>query len=920
MSDDENVETERSSKSKLGKADQKALRTAIKKFLEAVSEKGTGKEAAGQCAGVLLHVAITALRSRITETRGARGTAAPSETKKVSLIENAGGVWSTLLAISILETTTSDDKIVVENAIRSAAKNIGAKKTGDGTKIDLSDKRRSPLRTIREVVRQTCEDKPSISQMIKILESSPRAKYDNVEEYAHVFETLRALVLDYARQEATSPDGTVDPTRMKEVAKDTCTMLSRPYQESLTGDGGTFTGTSAKAVPKGMKKSQGVGFMQDKKLLTNQIAWQGRHSIYYNEMRSVESRIGDIMRTKKCKRWFEKTFQKLCKSEHYDIAMNGRSHGGGIKTVEDEIDPALIEAMEGASGAHKKGGGVREDANEKAGYEVVPSSKSTSTSGSDSNSSSSDDDSSSSETDDESDFHDSHQEATDGELRVGYRRSVIKKTLNEILVIVSYENPELSGSRRARAWTADKRKMLQDRVETISGMVQEGGDCTTSWGEITMSEMTDAMGGKWAARHPRNARFVGAMIQGICVDARRRSLMAADEMFGSGRDEYQIALQGGAGMANHHMLVAIERYEREETRRRDVGVRGAIGDHDDSSESDTSASDGGAVGPGEPTSGAGSTGESKRNDDTGRTGHQHGAVRMAVGSTAAACLCCGEVGKPCQSVVDGGGKRIIPSLLLTLCHKGHIVRTAVWTDLSGNKRTWCTGCGQFCYGRFKYEKANGPIDGLSSKGCEAAQLVKDGSTQAFTKILADLGVSEGTKVASKGWSARGTWKTSRSRYRNPAPQSPGCGADAVGENVGGEPTNTPDDNGGGDGAAVPGNRVCSITEAELDAKIAAAVSKGRKDSEAVGAGSSESIGHVKKMKKKVKSQATQFNEARSERIMKTRIAKAKEEAAAQVARLVKAAEAEHEKNLGSDSTYYSSESESEYDPNAKGVT
>ena len=82
------------------------------------------------------------------------------------------------------------------------------------------------------------------------------------------------------------------------------------------------------------------------------------------------------------------------------------------------------------------------------------------------------------------------------------------------------------------------------------------------------------------------------------------------------------------------------------------------------------------------------------------------------------------------------------------------------------------------------------------------------------------------------------------------------------------------------------------------------------NSETVSSNSSESIGHVKKMKKKVKSQATLFNEARSERIMKARIAKAKEQAEAQVARLVKEAEEEHEKNLAANSTE-DSESESE---------
>ena len=66
---------------------------------------------------------------------------------------------------------------------------------------------------------------------------------------------------------------------------------------------------------------------------------------------------------------------------------------------------------------------------------------------------------------------------------------------------------------------------------------------------------------------------------------------------------------------------------------------------------------------------------------------------------------------------------------------------------------------------------------------------------------------------------------------------------------------------------------------------------------------------MRKSKRKEKSDAT-INEARSERIMKTKIAKIKEEVEAQAARLIKEAEEEHEKNLGSDSTE-DSESDSE---------
>jgi hypothetical protein len=83
-----------------------------------------------------------------------------------------------------------------------------------------------------------------------------------------------------------------------------------------------------------------------------------------------------------------------------------------------------------------------------------------------------------------------------------------------------------------------------------------------------------------------------------------------------------------------------------------------------------------------------------------------------------------------------------------------------------------------------------------------------------------------------------------------------------------------------------------------------------KNSETVSTGSSESIGQVRKSKRKEKSPADAFNEARSERIMKTRIAKIKDEAAAQAARLIKEAEEEHKKNLAYDSTE-DSESESE---------
>ena len=384
----------------------------------------------------------------------------------------------------------------------------------------------------------------------------------------------------------------------------------------------------------------------------------------------------------------------------------------------------------------------------------------------------------------------------------------------------------------------------------------------------------------------------------ICrlCDARVEQLKACSD---TAEDPLLMRIAGGEGHLNHKMIEALVRAADEERK----VLHGAI----------RTSTKGGAKK------------NDKKNDkkkkkkekapEAGKDEKVRGAIALREGDASAPCDVCGDQSGDCRSVKKPDGNVLVPNTVMTLCPKGQIVMDASFTDDQGMRRGFCLNCKGFCYGRAKHREQNPDAPFRGSRGCvnQKAAIVTGQDAIAVLKKLGVTGKNKQAKSATTSlqriYGKRGGAGQGYQGYRGPDREHRDRNEASIrGATEEEDRDITPDE---------PAKGVQN--DAEIRAMIAKGITDGiaealqsvkNQNSETVSSNSSESIGHVKKMKKKEKSQATLFNEARSERTMKARIAKAKEQAEAQVARLVKEAEEEHEKNLAENSTE-DSESESE---------